>query len=114
MGEMDRAAGEGLVALQRCGGCGAWQYPPREVCRVCLAGELGWVVREAVAGELVAGASLAHSYEGGFELPVRVGLVRLEGEVTAVCFVAEGAAGRVVVRAGVDGAGRAVLTAGAG
>ena len=31
-----------MIRMQRCAACGATQYPPREVCRVCLADGLVW------------------------------------------------------------------------
>ncbi|MEK7945233.1 OB-fold domain-containing protein [Pigmentiphaga sp. YJ18] len=35
------AAGRGVLLLPRCGDCGAWQWPPRAVCRGC-GGALDW------------------------------------------------------------------------
>ena len=34
--ELTRAAATGRFALQRCAGCGAFAYPGREACPVCL------------------------------------------------------------------------------
>ena len=112
MRPMDEAAAAGQLALQRCTQCGAGQYPPRELCRVCLSGQLEWSVSTMVAGEVLAVTTVCHSFEAGTVLPQRVGLVRLEPGVTAVCFLADTAApGPVAVRAALDAAGRAVLTA---
>ncbi len=109
---MDAAAGEQRVALQHCDDCDAGQYPPRELCRVCLSDRLGWRVAESVEGELLARTLVCHSFEPSAEGPREVGLVRLGPGMVAVCFVAPGAEpGPVVVRAGQDGAGRAVLSA---
>ncbi len=109
---MDAAAGERRIALQHCEACGAGQFPPREVCRVCLSDRLAWRVADAVGGELLARTLVCHSFEPSAEGPREVGLVRLGPGMVAVCFLAAGVPpGPVTVRAGWDGAGRAVLTA---
>lgn len=33
---------DGTLTLQVCADCGAVQYPPRELCRACLADALAW------------------------------------------------------------------------
>ena len=112
MRPMDEAAATGRVALQHCQSCGAGQYPPAELCHACLSDRLSWSVTDAAEGELLAAATLHHSFAPGTSLPQPVGLVRLQGGVTAVCFVAEATRpGPVTVRATLDGAGRAVLRA---
>ena len=112
MRPMDEAAATGTVALQRCTVCGAGQYPPREVCRVCLSDEFRWDVSEFVAGDLLAATTVCHSIEPGTTLPQPVGLVRLGPGMTALCFLASSMPpGPVTVRARSDAAGRAVLTA---
>ncbi len=112
MRPMDEAAAAGQVALQRCAACGAGQYPPRELCRSCLSDDLKWSVSGAASGELLARAEVHHSFEPGTRLPQPVGLVRLGPGMTAVCFLDDGVApGPVTVRAALDAAGRAVLTA---
>ena len=50
----------GRLELQRCAGCGAIQYPPREACVRCLSEELEWTVMSG-AGELVSETTLHHS-----------------------------------------------------
>jgi uncharacterized OB-fold protein len=115
MAEMDRAAAAGEVAMQRCTACGTLQYPPREMCAACLADALAWERKAEVAGEMLAGTMLHHSFDVAFagRMPVRVGLVRIAGGPTAVCFLDAGCkAGHAVrVRAHADASGRAVLTA---
>jgi uncharacterized OB-fold protein len=112
MHRMDEAAAAGQVALQHCGACGAAQYPPAELCHACLSDRLCWSVAAAAPGELLARAVMHHSFEPATELPRPVGLVRLQGGGTAVCFVAEGIQpGAVTVTATLDEAGRAVLSA---
>ena len=99
----------GQLALQRCAACDAVQYPPRELCWRCLADALEWRVSDCEPGEVLATATLHHSYHTRFRsrLPLRVGLVRLDAGPTAVCFLAgDCAAGtRVTVRADNDDAG---------
>ena len=109
---MDAAAGDRMVTLQHCVACDAGQYPPREVCRVCLSDRFTWSVAESVPGELLARTRVCHSFEPTAEGPLEVGLVRLGPGMVAVCFIAEGVQpGPVKVRAGRDAAGRAVLSA---
>jgi uncharacterized OB-fold protein len=112
MRRMDEAAAAGQVALQHCEACGAGQYPPSELCHACLSDRLGWSVAAVAQGELLARAVMHHSFEPATKLPRPVALVRLQGGVTAVCFVAEGTQpGAVTVTAKLDEAGRAVLSA---
>lgn len=109
---MDAAASRNQVALQRCEACGAGQYPPRELCHACLSDRLAWSTSVAAAGELLARATVCHSLEPGTGLPQPVGLVRLGPGMTALCLLASGTQpGPVTVRAGLDAAGRTVLTA---
>lgn len=115
MQEMAEHAKAGRVALQRCTACEAVQYPPRELCGLCLADALAWRVSDSELGEVLAMTCLHHSHDPRFRarLPLRVGLVRLEAGPTAVCFLDEGCAAgsHVAVSARADDAGRAVLTA---
>ena len=73
-----RGAAQGRLELQRCGACGAVQYPPREACVRCLSQELEWTVMSG-QGELVSETTLRHSQELFFRerVPWRLGLVRL-------------------------------------
>jgi uncharacterized OB-fold protein len=41
------AAREGRLVVQRCAGCGALRFPPRELCSACLATDATW---EEVSG----------------------------------------------------------------
>jgi uncharacterized protein len=78
------------MTMQRCTACGKAQYPPRELCSACLADAFEW--HEADAGEVLAVTTLHHSHEPAFrpQLPLRIGLVRLEAGPTVVCFLADG------------------------
>lgn len=112
MQAMDAAAASGLFARQRCRACGAGQYPPAELCRVCLADALEWTTVESATGELLAATTVQHSFEPSTPLPQRVGLVALGPGVTALCFLdAATQPGPVTVRATLDSTGRAVLNA---
>jgi uncharacterized OB-fold protein len=115
MQEMATHAKAGRLALQRCTACEAVQYPPRELCGLCLADALEWRVSDSEPGEVLATTRLHHSQEARFraQLPLWVGLVCFDVGPTVVCFLAEGCAAgaRVLVSAGTDDAGRAVMTA---
>jgi len=114
MSQMDEAARAGRLALQVCANCGSTQYPPRELCVVCLSTQLNWQVHDWCEAVLLATSTLHHSQEPDFQskLPLRIGTVRLADGAFAVCFVPKAESGaRVRVRAGLDAKGRAVLTA---
>jgi uncharacterized OB-fold protein len=115
MQQMAESAARGKLALQRCTKCGSVQYPPRELCSSCLADQLEWRTTDAEGGEVLASAALHHSHEAAFrgDLPLRVGLVRLDAGPTFVCFLAAGcdAGTRVGITARNDASGRTVLTA---
>src|SRR3954447_21076534 len=122
---MTAAAAEGRFALQVCQRCKAVQYPPRDVCHVCLSPELKWTPQDG-AGELLSETVLPHSNDPFYRerLPWRLGLVRLDVGPTVIvhlhgdvpsppAFLADRSAtpagGRVHVRARLDRAGAAVL-----
>ena len=77
--QLDEHAVAGELTLQQCAACHAVQYPPRELCRECLAGELNWTVLPG-GGELLAYSELQHSLEPYFrdQLPWMLGSVRLD------------------------------------
>src|SRR5262249_29756301 len=111
------AAAVGRFELQVCRRCGAVQYPPREACHRCLSSALDWRLQEG-GGELLSETTLHHSNDEFFRgrLPIRLGLVRLDGGPTAVAFLDDGVASapvRVTVHARLDRAGRGVLVASA-
>jgi NAD(P)-dependent dehydrogenase (short-subunit alcohol dehydrogenase family)/uncharacterized OB-fold protein len=109
------AAARGRFELQVCLGCGAVQYPPREVCRNCLSHRLVWRPQNG-RGELLTETTLRNAQELFFRerLPWRVGIVRLDAGVNVVAYLhaSVGAAlCRVRVEAALDRAGQAVLVA---
>ncbi len=115
MQQMTEHAADGKLALQHCTACGTVQYPPRELCSVCLADRLEWRVTDAEGGKVLATTTLHRSHEAAFRdaLPLHAGLVRLDAGPAVVCFLAEGcdAGTRVRITARNNGGGRAVLTA---
>jgi uncharacterized protein len=115
MQQMAEQAAGGKLALQHCTACGTVQYPPRELCSVCLTDRLEWRVTDAEGGEVLAATALHRSHEAAFRnlLPLRVGLVRLDVGPSAVCFLPDdgGAGTRVRITARIDDGGHAVLTA---
>ncbi len=78
-----------MMRLQRCGGCGAAQYPPREFCGTCLSDRLGW--ESAGTARVVARTILHHSNEAHWRarLPLTLGLVEFDAGPVVVCFLAE-------------------------
>ena len=109
------------ISLQGCAQCGARQYPPRDLCRVCLADALA-PVEETGEGRLVVSAIVHRSLEPDFagDLPLRIGTVHLDCGLRIIAFVdaglADGAPVRLRQEAGRDGAAlwyAGVLEAGA-
>ena len=69
-------AAAGRFALQTCTDCGTVAYPPRQICTLCLGGDLEW--RDvAHGGTLLAETTLAHSNDLFFRdrLPWRLGVI---------------------------------------
>jgi uncharacterized OB-fold protein len=114
MRKMQDAASNGCIALQTCLACGTLQYPPRELCRVCLSDNFAWRTEPSVEGKILATTQIHHSNEAAFRprLPLRIGLVQLSPGATALCFVPHAEPGASVqIRASLDPEGRAILTA---
>jgi uncharacterized OB-fold protein len=103
------------MRLQHCTMCSTAQYPPRELCAVCLADTLEVRETDAEPGEVLAVTLLHHSHDPAFSsrLPICIGLVRLDAGPSAVCFLAGDceAGMRVSVVSQQDHAGRIVLSA---
>ena len=109
------AAALGRFELQVCGACAAVQYPAREACHRCLAGDLHWR-EQSDSGELIAETTVHHSNDMYFRehMPWRLGLVRLDAGPTAVVHLHGGCApapSRVRVGARLDKSGQGVLLA---
>jgi len=108
------AAAEGRFMLQRCGDCGAVQYPPRDACRACLSTDLAW---EDVSplGQLIAETTVRTSTNIYFRerAPWRVGTVLLDIGPSVICHVHGDVAaqGRVRLINRLDKAGQGVLFA---
>lgn len=73
------AAAEGRFQLQRCAGCGAFAYPAREICPVCLSGDLP-LADAPRGGVLLTETTIRVPVDLYFRerAPWRVGLVRLD------------------------------------
>jgi NAD(P)-dependent dehydrogenase (short-subunit alcohol dehydrogenase family) len=106
------AAALGRFELQQCRDCGTVQYPPREACQKCLSTLLDWRP-QPTGGELLAQTVLHHSNDLFFRerLPWRLGLVKLDCGPMLVAHLHADAIHRVRVRAMLDRAGQAVITA---
>ena len=72
------AAKEHRLVVQRCGGCGALRFPPRELCNVCLAAQATWVPVSG-RGEIYSYNVMHQVYHPGFahEVPYAVVMVKL-------------------------------------
>jgi len=73
------AARAGRLVVQRCTGCGALRFPPRELCSACLATEAAW--QEVCGrGEIFSYYVMHQIYHPGFaaEVPYAVVVVKLE------------------------------------
>ena len=107
-------AATGRFALQTCADCGTVQYPPRQICGVCLGDALEW--RDvAKGGRLLAETTLQHSNDLYFRdrLPWRLGVVVADAGPSIVVHLAEDCAQgeRVRLSLDLDRAGNAVVTA---
>ncbi len=69
----------GSLLLQRCAGCAAYRFPPREICSECLSRESVWVEASG-RGEVFSYAVMHQAYHPGFaaEVPYTIVVVKLE------------------------------------
>lgn len=79
------------VSLQRCAACGAYQYPARDLCRVCLADALH-PAPQAYAGTVLAVARICRSLEPErlAQGPLRIGTVALDVGVHVFALLEDG------------------------
>jgi uncharacterized OB-fold protein len=73
------AARAGRLVVQRCTGCGALRFPPRELCSACLATDATWQ-EVSGRGEIFSYYVMHQVYHPGFaaEVPYAVVVVKLE------------------------------------
>ncbi len=73
------AARAGRLVVQRCAGCGALRFPPRELCSACLATDATWQ-EVSGRGEIFSYNVMHQVYHPGFatEVPYAVVVVKLE------------------------------------
>jgi len=73
------AAREERLAVQRCGGCGALRFPPREICSACLSTEASWQPVSG-RGEIFSFNVMHQIYHPAFAaaVPYAVVVVKLE------------------------------------
>ena len=81
------AVGEHRFELQRCSACGAWRWPPRELCNRCASFDYEWV---APAGTATVESWVVnhHGFSAQFGSPYTVVLGRLD-EQADVCIPAQ-------------------------
>jgi uncharacterized OB-fold protein len=72
------AAKEGRLVVQRCSQCGAYRFPPRELCSGCLSTASTWV-EVAGRGEIFSYNVMHQVYHPAFaaEVPYAVVVVKL-------------------------------------
>jgi len=72
------AAKEHRLVVQRCAGCGAHRFPPRELCSGCLSTESTWV-EVSGRGEIFSYNVMHQIYHPAFasEVPYAVVVVKL-------------------------------------
>lgn len=67
------------MALQRCGGCGQFRYPPRQTCPHCLSEEAEWT---PVSGQGQVYLSLvmyrAHTPDWEGDVPYNLSMIELD------------------------------------
>lgn len=108
------AAAEGRFNLQVCQDCKAVQYPPREVCHVCLSDGLSWQ-HVPPEGQLLTSTTLHHSNDLYFRerLPWRIGTVHMAAGPSVVAHIhgdcQDGDAVRLALK--LDRSGQAVMVA---
>ena len=92
------AAERGVLALQRCGACSAWQHPVRGRCAACGSTELGWVDASG-RGRVWSHGRLHRSYlpEHEGKLPLPLVWVELDEGVRFASRLASGVTERVRV-----------------
>ena len=114
MDEFTRRVRAGGFELQRCGECGQFQWPPREICSACWSDILEWTSADRTA-TIIASTVLHVSLERFFRerLPWRVGMVKLAAGPVAYAHLHEKSeeGSRVKIEVRIDYAGRAILIA---
>ena len=110
-----RAAQPDKLVLQHCQACGQVQYPPRELCGNCLAGDLRWRETENL-GTVLTGVEVYRSLEPYFQArsPWLLGAVKLDCGPVVLLQLTEDCAmtgSRVQVTQLIDASGEAVLVA---
>lgn len=112
--EFAARASRGVFELQKCADCGAYSWPPRDICASCWSDRLVWAPASP-HGMVIATTTLHASLEDFFKsrLPWRIGTVRLDAGPVAFAHlhpsVRDG--DRVLLVARTDFANRGVLIA---
>ncbi len=81
---------EHKLNIQRCSGCGAFQFYPRIVCSSCMSGKVEWVQsagRGKVVTFTICRLPVAEAYTA--DLPYVVALIRLEEGPTMMSNIGE-------------------------
>jgi uncharacterized OB-fold protein len=89
-----------MIRLQRCTDCGVARYPASEFCTACLSDATVWESADSLPARVVGRTRLHHSNEPGWRarLPLTCGLVRLDADPVAICFLTETAEPGDIVR----------------
>ena len=71
------ACREGRLVVQRCRGCGAFQYPPLEVCGSCQSAALDWA-ESSGRGTIHSATTVRRPRDAEWTVPYVVAIVRME------------------------------------
>lgn len=107
-------AAAGRFVLQRCGGCGRFLYPVRDICLHCLSQILEFADAPP-GGKLLSETMIFISSDPWFKVrpPVRQGLVAADCGVTMIAILHRDcpAEGRIRLTLQLDAAGMPIITA---
>lgn len=107
-------AAMGRFALQRCGGCGRFLYPVRDICQHCLSQDLGFADAPQ-GGTLLSETTIAITSDPWFKArpPVRQGLVASDTGVTMIAILHRDCSpeGRVTLTLRLDAGGMPIVLA---
>ncbi len=68
---------DGVLAIQRCNGCGALHHPPRPMCNQCRSMDMGHVEASG-RGTVHSFTVIRHPQFPGYDMPILAALIDLE------------------------------------
>jgi uncharacterized OB-fold protein len=79
---------EGQLRIQQCGDCGAYQFYPRVVCKLCGSEHVHWTVASG-RGQVASFSVVRRGVSADFAAPYIVALIELEEGVTMMSHVVD-------------------------